>query len=397
MSLVESELGGPTVFKDLSKLDFDYVPEELPGRDDEIRFLIRTFRGLTEGANRENALIEGPVGTGKTAMAKLFARDFASVLRKQGKTLETVVVNCRRRKTSGLAMLGILNHFEPHYPERGFGVGEMQRDLRKHLNRRDCHLLVILDEVDALLRADGSDLVYDLTRWNDETGPSWNGVSLILVSQHNVLAQMDPAARSTFKTNILNVKPYDSAALEQILQQRVDLAFNPGAVDEDSVCLIADATSIEGNARGAIEILWKAGVHADDQRRERLVAEDVRTAKAEVHSFLTESKLRNMSKHPLLALLSLARRLDRDQSAYATTGSVEDTYKLVCEEYGEEPRGHTMFWKYLKQLQDAGMILARLSGKGQAGTTQLISIPDAPAQMVQEKLAEILVSPGQNL
>lgn len=390
MSIVESELGGPTVFKDLAKLDFDYVPAELPGRDDEIRFLARTFKGLTEGANRENVLIQGPVGTGKTAMAKLFVRDFANVLRRQGKNIETVDVNCRRRKTSGLAMLGILNHFDKNYPERGFSTGEMQRDLRKHLDRKDTHLIIILDEVDALLRADGSDLVYDLTRWNDESGPSWSGVSLILVSQHDVLAQMDDAARSTFKTNVLKVEPYPTSSLEEILQQRVELAFHPGAVDEDSVCLIADASSQEGNARSAIEILWKAGIHADDQHRDRVVADDVRTAKAEVHSFLTETKLRNMAKHPLLALLSLARRLERDESAYATTGSVEETYRLVCEEFDEEPRGHTMFWKYLKQLQDAGMILARLSGKGQAGTTQLISIPDAPASMVQEKVMEIV-------
>ncbi len=390
MSIVESELGGPSVFKDLGKLDFDYVPEELPHRDNEVRSITRVFKGLTQGGQRENLLIQGPVGTGKTAIAKLFARDFATVLKSQGKTLETVHVNCRRRKTSGLAMLGILNHFEPHYPERGFGVGEMQRDLRKHLERRDAHLLIILDEVDALLRADGSDLVYDLTRFNDESGPGWVGVSLIMVSQHDILQQMDEAALSTFKKNVLHIEPYGSEALEAILSQRVDMAFRPGVVDPDNVCLIADIAAEEGNARQAIEILWKAGVNAEDNNRDTVSADDVRTAKADVRSHITESKLRNLQTHPLLVLLSLARRLQRDASAYATTGSVEEMYHLVCEEYEEEPRGHTMFWKYLKQLQDAGMTLARLSGKGQAGTTQHISIPDAPADIVISKVEAIL-------
>jgi cell division control protein 6 len=390
MSIVESELGGPSVFKDLGKLDFDYVPEDLPHRDNEIRSITRIFKGLTQGGQRENLLIQGPVGTGKTAIAKLFARDFSTVLRGQGKTLEVVHVNCRRRKTSGLAMLGILNHFEPNYPERGFGVGEMQRDLRKHLIRRDAHLLIILDEVDALLRADGSDLVYDLTRFNDETGPGWVGVSLMLVSQHDVLEQMDEAALSTFKKNVLRIEPYGADALEAIIEQRVGLAFRPGSVDPDNVGFIADIAATEGNARQAIEILWKAGLNADDTGRELVSADDIRTAKADVRSHITESKLRNLQKHPLLVLMALARRLQRDESAYATTGSVEETYHLMCEEFGEEARGHTMFWKYLKQLQDAGMTLARLSGKGQAGTTQHISIPDAPADVVLQKVAALL-------
>lgn len=390
MSIVESELGGPTIFKDLAKLDFDYVPGDLPHRDEELRGITRVFKGLAQGAQRENLLIQGPVGTGKTALAKRFAQDFSAHLRRTGKTLEVVHVNCRRRKTSGLAMLGILNHFDPQYPERGFGVGEMQRDLRRHLERRDAHLLVILDEVDALLRADGSDLVYDLTRFNDESGPGWVGVSLMLISQHDILAQMDEAALSTFKKNVVHVEPYGSPALEAIVRQRVELAFQPGSVDDDAACLIADIAAEEGNARLAIEILWKAGLNTDDHHRDLVSAEDVRTAKADVSSHITDVKLRQLAKHPQLVLLALARRLRKDESAYATTGAVEEMYQLICEEYNEDPRGHTMFWKYLKQLQDAGMILARLSGKGQAGTTQHISIPDAPATMVEERVGKLL-------
>ncbi len=389
MSLVEEELGGPTVFKDLSKLDFDYVPDSLPGREEALRFLTSTYRGLTQGGNRENALLWGPVGTGKTAVAKRFARDLSAALRtRHGKHLEWVHVNCRSRKSAGLAMLGILNHFDPHYPDRGFSVGEMLRDLKRHLDRKGVHLLVILDEVDALLRSDGSSLVYDLTRFNSESGPSWAGVSLVLVSQENVLGLLDPAALSTFKqTNVHEFKRYGADPLEGIVKQRVELAFHPGAVDGDTSCLVADIAAQDGNARLAIEILQKAGQLADDQGKDRVGPEEVRAAKQDTSNYLTTAKLVHVQKHPLLVLLALARRLRRDGSAYATTGSVEETYKIVCEEYGEAPRAHTQFWKYLKQLEGAGFLLSRISGKGHAGTTQLLSIPDAPAEVAEEKLA----------
>jgi cell division control protein 6 len=392
MSLVEEELGGPTVFKDLAKLDFDYVPDTLPGRDEAIRALSGIYKGLTLGATREHALVWGPVGTGKTALAKRFARDFAAVLTsRHGKRLEWVHVNCRKRKSAGLAMLGVINHFEPNYPDRGFSVGEMLRDLRKILDRKGVHLLILLDEVDALLKTDGSNLVYDLTRFNDEVGPSWVGVSLLMISQENVLSLLDAAALSTFKqTNVVQVAPYQATQLEKIVQQRVELAFQPGAVDGDTSCLVADIAAPEGNARLAIEILQKAGQMADDEGRSTVGPEQVRAAKAESYSYITTSKLQNLPRHVLLALLALARRLRREGGAYATTGGVEEAYRLACEEFKEEPRAHTQFWKYLNQLRDGGFIVSRMSGKGQAGTTQLLSIPDAPAAIVEEKVAELL-------
>lgn len=391
MSLIEEELQGPTVFKDLAKLDFDYVPDELPHRDDAYRFLTRTYKGLAAGASRENVLVWGPVGTGKTALAKRFASDLASHLGKQHKRLEYVHVNCRRRKTAGLAMHGILQKFDAGYPDRGFSVGEMARDLRTLLERRDCHLMVILDEVDALIRADGGNLVYDLTRFNDESGQQWHGVSLVLISQQMVLDSLDDAALSTFKrSNVLRLDAYGADHLEGIVNQRVDLAFNNGTVDPETVSLIADTAGEQGDARLAIELLWKSGLLADDDRQDMVTPEHARAAKAETYSVVTESKLRNLPPHPLMALLAVGRRLRRDGGAYTTTGAAEEAYHLVCEEYNEPPRGHTQYWKYLKQLQDAGFIYAKLSGSGQAGTTQLLSVPDIPVAVMEKKILDIL-------
>ena len=208
----------------------------------------------------------------------------------------------------------------------------------------------------------------------------------------------ESARASTFKrSNVYETKPYEGDQIEAIIQQRVDLAFQPGTVDPDVVGLIGDIAGEQsggrggpGDARLAIELLWKAGVLSDDERNDMVGPEQVRAAKAETYSVVTETKLRNQPKHPLLVMLALARRLSRDDAAYATTGEVEKAYAVVCEEHGETPRGHTQFWKYLKQLQDAGFLYAKLSGKGQAGTTQWLSIPDIPTKVLQTKVMEIL-------
>jgi cell division control protein 6 len=97
-----------------------------------------------------------------------------------------------------------------------------------------------------------------------------------------------------------------------------------------------------------------------------------------------------LGKHQLITLLSISKRLYKDGGAYTNTGDVEKTYAITCEEYNERPRAHTMFWNYLKEIENAGFINIKLSGKGQLGTTQLISLPDIPAQVLVNKLERLL-------
>ncbi len=49
-----------------------------------------------------------------------------------------------------------------------------------------------------------------------------------------------------------------------------------------------------------------------------------------------------------------------------------------------------MFWNYLKDIESAGFINIKPSGKGQIGTTQLISLPDIPAEIMSYKVKEML-------
>jgi cell division control protein 6 len=58
---------GRTVFKDESKLSFDFVPDELPHREKQLNRLFILFRSVLTSDMAQNALLVGSVGTGKTA------------------------------------------------------------------------------------------------------------------------------------------------------------------------------------------------------------------------------------------------------------------------------------------------------------------------------------------
>ncbi len=389
-NIIEDEMFSSSVIKNLNTLDFDYVPEKLFHRDEQLRHLAHMFKpSLSRIA--QNVVIKGPVGCGKTVIAKKFFTKLIQLTRKNGIITDYVHINCRKRSTEAMTMLGILNHFDSRFPDRGFSVQEMLEVLRKQLKRRNSQLIVVLDEADALLKKGGTNLIYSLTRFSDENSIDKTPISLILISQKDILNMMDSSSLSTFKrNNVLTLNKYSREELFDIIKNRIDLAFHMGTIQDDCIDLIADISSEWGDARFAIELLWKAGISADQKHNKMVTPEDVRAAKAETYSIITESKLKNLDHHHLITLEAIAKRLKIDGTAYVNTGDAEKTYKSLCEEHDEKPRTHTMFWNYLKEIENAGFINIKLSGKGQLGTTQLISLPDIPAEMVQKKINKIL-------
>ena len=74
------------------------------------------------------------------------------------------------------------------------------------------------------------------------------------------------------------------------------------------------------------------------------------------------------------------------QSSWPPTGEAEEGYAVACEEFGERKRGHTQFWKYLKELDALGLIDAKVSRNGMVGKTTMISLPEIPAKVLEERL-----------
>jgi cell division control protein 6 len=383
---------GGTVFRDLSKLSFDYIPEKMVHREKQLQRLFTLLRPAAEAGAATNAYVYGSVGTGKTHGTLRFCREFEVYAREHGRGLEHVYVNCRQKRTNDDVLLAIVKHFQKRFPERGFSVPEKIGVLRRELAKRKLSLLVVLDEVDVLLKKSGADLVYAFTRFGEGSNGGRERVNLILISQRkDALDLMDTATLSTFRrTNVVEFSNYTRDELRDILDIRRELAFHPSTVGIEVLDLVADVAAEYGDARYAIEILEKAGMLADEEAAEGVTAEHVRGAKASVHPTDVEEKVAALDTAKKLALLAIARAVRR--RAYLTTGEAERAYEVVCEEYGERKRGHTQFWKYLKELEALGLIDAKISGEGVVGKTTLISLPDVPAGVLAAELEGALAA-----
>ena len=383
------EAVGKSVFKDQRTLSFDYVPQKLVHREAQMKRLITLYRPVVDSNISQNVVLTGSVGTGKTATAKRFCMDLKDFAEKQQKAVDWVLVNCRQRNSESSAVLHIVNHFQPNFPDRGFSITEMLRILRKDLEKRKVHLVIVLDEADVLLKKAGSDIIYKLTRFGEEGVESKELVSLMLISQKNVFDMLDASSTSTFKrTNMIEFGKYTLEELRDIVAQRAELALKEDAIDKDAVDIIAEVSSEWGDARFAIEILDKSGMLADEEGAGAINVEHVRAAKAEAYSSITESKLKGLDRHQKLTLLAIAKA--SKGKAYITTGEAESAYKVACEEYSENPRAHTAFWGLLKDLDMLGVVSAKKSGPGISGKTTVITLLDIPAKVLDSKIRQML-------
>ncbi|MEM3736441.1 MAG: ORC1-type DNA replication protein [Candidatus Bathyarchaeia archaeon] len=385
-----------SVFKDETKLDINYVPSRLPHREAEMRLLAEffSFALSAPGKMAQRVLIVGDVGTGKTALSQRFGADVTQQAKQKEINLSYIHVNCRQYRGS---LFLILHHavsfFHPTFPKRGFSAEELLNIFLQVLDEQNAYAILTLDEFESLIEREGAEPVYKLTRLQEARIDKPQRVSLICILKSlRAIEGLDPSTRSTLQSNIIHLEPYSCEQLIDIINDRVQLAFKPLTVQEETVNLIAElAYSEGGNARFAIELLWRAGKYADAEDLGTVTPECVRKAVSSIYAVAKKSDLAALSLHEKLFLLGVARFFKENcDRAYASLTEVERAYAVVCEEFDVQPHTHTQLWKYLQMLSAIGIIRKSVSSAGQRGRTTLICLPGIPAQELERELITLL-------
>jgi len=384
-----------SVFIDESKLDINYVPSRLPHRESQLTLLNQFFRFVTEspGKMTQRVLITGKIGTGKTVLAQLFGQTITKTAQQKGINLHYVHVNCRECKGSLFMILQrVILRFSPNFPRRGYSAQELLQALMQVLNEQKAYVILTIDELDSLIRAEGTDALYSLTRVHEDRSIATQRLSLIGIVRDTVLLNtLDPSTRSTLQHNLIQLGEYSKTQLLDILNDRVASAFHDNTVQSQTLDLITeDAASQDGDARYAIELLWRAGKYADTDNSREVLPEHVRKASESVYPVVRKDTVASLSLHEKLFLLGVARRFKQSDAAYLSMGEAESAYAVVCEEYGEEKRGHTQLWKYVQELSALDVIKTEPSSVGLRGKTTLISLPHVSAAELERELSKTL-------
>jgi cell division control protein 6 len=392
----EEEFEKKGIFKDESKLSSDYVPENLPFRDVHIKQLISFFKGMVEnpGGVFYKAVAYGPVGTGKTAVAKRFGSSLINYATSKGVKIKYVHINCYQNRTLFMVIKRIADALIPNLPPRGFSAQELLDVIWGYLEDKDFYIFAVIDELDYLAKL-SPDALYTLTRLSDAYLDRKQRISILFIGRNLAfLPIINQSVASTLSKNMIRFEPYKSSQILKILEQRVEDAFKSSVVGNDVLTLVAEASGVDtggnGDARYALELLWRAGKIAEQNGSQRVLPEHVRIAKSEIHPFIRDEILLSLTNHELLLLQSIASLLKKNYGIHVSFSDVEEEYNLLCEAKNIEPRKHTQLWEYLQNLKNAGLIYAKTINKGNRGRTTIISIHDIPAEVLERQVKTIL-------
>jgi len=396
--IIEEELSKPSLFKSRESLMPEHLPDKLPHRENELRSLVSYFKHLVHnpGDISQRVLIIGGVGTGKTALSKLFGKIFTRTARERGYNVSYAHVNCHRNRTLYNIIYDIARQLNIPLPSRGLSAKEMFDALLTYLEELDQYIIVALDEFHYFASISKSDAVYFLARTYEAHEGSKRVNFIFIASDTSKLAFLDPTTEGYLLRHIIKLNPYTAEQLYDILKYRASMAFFDGVYDEDVLKTIAEYEGVDrgggGNARHALEILLLAGDLAEKEGARRITIEHVRKALASLSREIVgvSEFIKYSSLHELLVLLAIIRLLRRTGKREVRIGEVEDEYRVVCELYGEIPRRHTQVYEYVQGLARAGVISAQPSGRGQRGRSTMISIPYGPLDMLENYVEETI-------
>ena len=373
------------IIKDGMKLSFDYVPEKLVGREKQMEMLSLIFRSVIDDGRSETAYITGSVGTGKTSTVRRFCIDMAAYAAKNGIGLDYVHINCRQSNTDTMVMAQCIRHFDDKYPDKGYSAEIMLRDFRSHILKTKKRFVIVLDEVNSLIRSGDDDLIYQLSRMGEGISGQIS-VSLILISQEYVLDRIDVASLSTFKrANTVRFDKYTQNQLRDIVSARVEEAMIAGTVTDEAIDAITDMAADTGDARMAIDILDKAARLAEMRPKAVVTIDDVASVSDMVSSVVNATRLDTLGKNEIFTLLAYARATRN--KPYVTLADAEKTYAVVCEEYEVPARKHTQFFGYTDTLVKDNLLVCRTAEGGKA---KVYSIQDIPPKQMCKKLEELI-------
>ncbi|HEY4657265.1 MAG TPA: orc1/cdc6 family replication initiation protein [Candidatus Bathyarchaeia archaeon] len=372
--IFDRAITGGEIFQDRNLLRHDYMPPTLPHREDQIERLGSVLAPSLTKDKVSNLFAYGKTGTGKTIVTRYVLDRLQRKAEEHHRSLRVRYVNCRLSGTNYRVLADLCRTLGRDVPFTGLAVGELLDRLKGALQNRRAAFLVVLDEIDALVKRNEDDsLLYELTRINEKLSDGWIGIIGISNDLH-FKDFLDPRVLSSLGEEELVFKPYTSEELYDILRQRAEIAFRPGTIEEGTLRLCAALAAGEhGDARRALDLLRVAGEIGERESAKQVLERHVREAQQKVEQDRVVEVLSSLPLHSRILLIAVMH-LGVARGGSSGTGDVYEVYRELCGAGVVESLTQRRVSGLLNELDILGILNARVVSFGRYGRTKKIRL-----------------------
>ena len=386
-SIFNRFLKGTNIFFNRDVLRHDYIPNTLPHRNEQIDRLAEIIAPALAHSKISNVFIYGKTGTGKTAVVKSVLNALENKAKDMKPTLKISYINCRLTGTNYRVLADICRSLGLKVPFTGLAVGELIDRILRSLNEDQNSLVVVLDEIDALVKKEeDNNLLYELTRMNENLNSNWVGLVCISNDLH-FKEFLDARVLSCLSEEEVIFKPYLANELYDILSIRVKNAFNDGVIAYSSLKLCAALAAGEhGDARRALDLLRVAGELAERERVEKVNEDHIRSAQKRIEYDRVSETLSSLPLHSKVIVVVTFLLNNYMPEEGVITGNIYEIYKELCESIGLESLTQRRVSGLINELDLLGILNARVVSFGRFGRTKKIRI-GVPSRTISEILS----------
>ncbi|MCJ7450530.1 MAG: ORC1-type DNA replication protein [Candidatus Nanohaloarchaeota archaeon QJJ-9] len=382
-------LENESIFNDKDVLSTNYKPNDILHREDQIEELASILAPSLKGNDPSNVFIYGTVGTGKTLVVDHVCKELKSVAENGEEPLDTVYINCKMKKvadTEYRLTAKLARELGADVPSTGLPTEEVYDRFFEALKDTEGVVIIILDEIDSLIKKIGDDFLYNLTRIDDDLGST--KVSVVGISNDlNFTDYMDARVKSSLSEEEIIFPPYNALELKEILRQRAEDGFVEGSLDDGVISKCsALAASEHGDARRAIDLLRVAGELSERDNKSKVTVDYVDTAQEKIEKDRVVETVQSQPKHSQLTLYTILQL--SNNGGNVVTGDVYSKYKDIARKAGTDPLTQRRISDLIDELDMLGVIEAQVVSKGRHGRTRKISMD--LGEHIESKLDDII-------
>jgi len=350
----------------------DYLPNKLPHREPQIKKVASVLAQALKGYRPNNLFIYGLTGTGKTAVVKLVTKKLEEKAKTRGIRLGISFVNTKRDDTAYRILAKLVENLGLRVPTSGVATAQLYNKFKRFVDKKEMLLIIVLDEIDYHVKRYGDDLLYKLTRVNEEL--KYSKVSLIgITNDVNFTSWLDPRVKSSLGEEEMVFPPYTAEQLEDILKDRAKEAFVEGVLEDGVIQLCAAMAARErGDARKALDLLRVAGELAEREGSSKVTINHVKTAWDQIERDRVTEVVKSLPLHSKLILLAILKLTKNGTATY--TGEVYKLYKEYTSLLGIETLTLRRVSDLISDLDMLGLISSQVVSRGRRGMTKMISV-----------------------